>query len=233
MSSLAHRSTRTERLDEGDVPRDVVAACLDDLASVNTVTLARLPTLGFIQRAVRRTQGKPLRVLDIGCGEGDMLRRLHRWSRRTGRRLELAGLDASPSCIAAARAATPPDIPIDYLVADAFDPAVEPCDVIVSSLFTHHLTDAKVIDVIRMMEGKARAGWFINDLHRHALAYQGFRILSQLAGWHDIVQHDGLISVARSFRRADWNQLLRQAGVGGQAVIRWHLPFRYCVTRFK
>ena len=232
-TSLAHRSARTERLDEDDVPPELVAACLSDLAAVNTVTLARLPTLGFMHRAVRRASGKPLRVLDLGCGEGDMLRRLHRWSRRTGHRLDLTGLDASPSGIAAARAATPPEFPIEYRVADALDPAVADCDVVISSLFTHHLTDAMVVDVVRMMESKARIGWFINDLHRHVLAYHGFGLLSRLAGWHDIVRHDGMISVTRSFRRADWHDLLRRAGVGGQASVRWHVPFRYCVTRFK
>ena len=220
-------------MDGDDVSPAEMTACLTDLAAVNTATLARLPTLGFMRRMVRRTSARVLSVLDVGCGDGDMLRRLHRWGRRTGHRLELTGLDASALGIAAARAATPPDTPIKFVVADAFDPAVGAYDAVLSSLFTHHLTDSQVVDFLRMMEGKARVGWFVNDLHRHVLAYQGFRALSRVAGWHPFVQHDGPISVARSFRRADWDGLLRQAGLEDQARVRWHTPFRYCVTRLK
>ena len=224
-------------MDGDDVSPAEMAACLTDLAAVNTMTLARLPTLGFMRRVVRRTAGHTLSVLDVGCGDGDMLRRLHRWSRRTGHRLALTGLDASPLCIAAARAATPPGTfpgtPIEFVVADAFDPAVGTYDVVLSSLFTHHLTDPQAVGFLRMMEAKARAGWFVNDLHRHVLAYQGFRALSRVAGWHPFVQHDGPISVARSFRRTDWDGLLRQAGLADQASVRWHTPFRYCVMRLK
>ena len=208
------------------------AACLADLAAVNTVTLARLPTLGFMQRAVRRAPGRALRVLDVGCGEGDMLRRLHRWGVRGGHRLELVGLDMNDQGIAAARAATPPGVPVEYRCADVFDTGAERFDVVLSALFTHHLDNAEIVRFLRWMEGAAGLGWFINDLHRHQIAYHAFRALSTAAGWHRFVRHDGPVSVARSFRREDWHGLLAEAGITG-AEVRWHVPFRYCVSRFK
>ncbi len=216
----------TEAVSEADF-----AACLADLATVNTVTLARLPTLGFVARVARRAPGRTLRVLDVGCGEGDMLRRLHRWSRRTGHALSLVGIDLNPAGIAAARAATPAGVLIEYRVADAFAPDLGAFDLVISSLFTHHLPDEKVVEFIRAMERTAALGWFVNDLHRDRLAYHGFQALSALAGWHRFVRHDGPVSVARSFRRADWTALLARAGVS--ATVRWHLPYRFCVTRFR
>ena len=218
----------TEPVTPGDF-----AACLADLAAVNTVTLARLPTLGFMARAVRRARGRPLRVLDVGCGEGDMLRRLHRWARRGGHPVELVGLDLNPLGIQAARAATPDDVPIEFRCADAFDPGLERFDVVLSALFTHHLGDDQVVAFLRLMEERATLGWFVNDLHRHPAAYHGFRALSGLAGWHRFVRHDGPVSVARSFRRADWQALLGRAGLAGAASVRWHVPFRFCVTRLR
>ena len=218
----------TEAVSEADY-----AACLADLARVNSVTLARLPTLGFMARAVRRAPGRRLRVLDVGCGEGDMLRRIHRWAARGDHALTLVGLDLNPLGIAAARAATPPDMGIEYRCADALDPALEPFDVILSSLFTHHLADDQVIAFLQMMERKAGLGWFVNDLHRDAFAYHGFRALSALAGWHRFVRHDGPVSVARAFVRRDWVRLLARAGLAGQAELRWHLPFRWCVGRWR
>ena len=106
-------------------------------------------------------------------------------------------------------------------------------DVVLSSLFTHHLGDADVVRYIRWMEASAARGWFVNDLHRHWVAYHGFRALSAAAGWHRFVRHDGPLSVARSFRRTEWHGLLRQAGLAGVAEVRWHLPFRFCVGRVR
>ena len=227
------RSAQTEWMDTEHVSADDYAACLADLAAVNTVTLARLPTLGFIRRIARRHSGATLRVLDVGCGEGDMLRRLHRWSRRTGRRLEMTGLDLNEQGNAAAQAATPPGTPIEFHTADIFAPTLGRFDVVISSLFTHHLTDDQIVDFLRLMEAHSNFGWFINDLHRSHIAHGAFQALAAAAGWHRFVRHDGPISVARSFRRADWQRLLARADLAGTAQIRWHLPFRYCVTRLK
>jgi 2-polyprenyl-3-methyl-5-hydroxy-6-metoxy-1,4-benzoquinol methylase len=217
---------------EPTTPEDF-AACLADLATVNTVTLARLPTIAFIARIARHAPGRPLRVLDVGCGEGDMLRRLYRWSIRTGHALELTGLDLNEQGNAAARAATPPHMNITYRTADIFAPGLGTYDVIISALFTHHLTDTQVVDFLNVMEAHAECGWFINDLHRSPIAYHAFRALSTAAGWHPFVRHDGPISVARSFRRKDWDHYLAAANLTAHAQIRWHIPFRYCVQRLK
>ena len=225
------RSLAPEWMDTETVSAADFAACLRDLAAVNTVTLARLPTLGFMGRVARRHPGRVLRVLDVGCGEGHMLRRIWRWGARTGQRVELVGLDLNPLGVAAARAATPGDVPIEYRCADVFGAGLDGFDVILSALFTHHLSDAQVVAFVRLMEARAGLGWFVNDLHRSRAAFHGFQALSGLAGWHRFVRHDGPISVARSFRRGDWERLLAEAGV--DATVRWHLPFRYCVARLK
>ena len=219
--------------EQAAAPADL-AAVLADLAVVNTFTLARPPTVAFMRRAARGlAPGQPLRVLDVGYGEGDMLRRIHRWGARAGVPLALAGVDLDPASALAAEVATPADWNIDYRTGNVFDQPPDSQDVVLSSLFTHHLTDAQVVDFLVWMERSAARGWFVNDLHRHVLAYEGFRLLSAAAGWHQMVQHDGAISVARSFRRRDWDALLRRAGLRGVARVRWHVPFRLCVSRIK
>lgn len=232
--SAHRRSTEPEWMDAAVQDPADYAACLRDLATVNTATLARLPTLGFMARAVRRAEGRPLRVLDVACGGGDTLRRLSRWARRGGHRLHLVGLDLSAPGVAAARAATA-DPAIEYVVGDVFadPPLAGTIDVVLSSLFTHHLVDADVIRFLRWMEDTAALGWFVNDLHRHPVAFHGFRALSGLARWHPMVRHDGPVSVARAFRRADWQGLLHRAGLDGAASLRWHPPFRWCVERLR
>lgn len=226
------RSRQREWMDAPDVDPGELAACLRDLSTVNSVTLARPPTLAFLRRIARRAPDG-FSVLDVGSGEGDMLRRIARWGARRGLALALEGMDLNPASEAAARAATPAGSAIRYRTGDVFDEAAGSVDVVISSLVTHHLSDAEVVSFLQWMERTARLGWFVNDLHRHPLAYYGFQALSGAAGWHPMVRHDGAISVLRSFRRRDWQRLLTEAGLAGVARIAWHVPFRYCVSRVK
>jgi hypothetical protein len=132
----------------------------------------------------------------------------------------------------AARQATPAGMTVDYRTGDvfAYTPEVAP-DFIVSSQFTHHLADADVVRLLQWFDKTALRDWHIADLHRHFLPFYGFRALVWLMRWHPIVGYDGTISIARSFRRAEWLALLAQAGVA--AEISWALPFRLCVARVK
>jgi hypothetical protein len=52
--------------------------------------------------------------------------------------------------------------------------------------------------------------------------------------WHRFVQHDGPVSFRRSFREADWQQMLAAAGIAADAVTlkRW-TPARLCVGRIR
>ncbi len=234
MTDFCQRSPQLEWMDTETIGAADFAQCLADLAVVNSVTLARPPTLAFMRRVARgMAEGARLSVLDVGFGEGDMLRRIHRWGTRRGLRMDLSGVDLNPWSTAAAEAATPPFMGIRYVTGDLFDLAPGETDVVISSLFTHHLTDTQVVEFLAWMEARARRGWFVNDLHRHAVAYHGFRMLSGAAGWHRFVRHDGPISVARSFRRRDWDTLLRRAGLAGKATVRWRMPFRLCVSRVR
>jgi 2-polyprenyl-3-methyl-5-hydroxy-6-metoxy-1,4-benzoquinol methylase len=232
--NFTRRSRQIEWMDDPAVDTATLARCLDDLAVVNTVTLARPPTLAFLRRVARRMPaGAALSVLDVGFGQGDMLRRIARWGARRGLAMRLDGVDLSPASAVAAQHATPPDLPITYRTGDVFDEPPGSVDVIISSLVTHHLADDEVVRFLCWMEQTARRGWFVNDLHRHPIAYYGFTALSRAAGWHPMVRHDGPISVARAFRRDDWTRLLRLAGLERETQVRWHVPFRLCVSRVK
>lgn len=235
MRRFAVRSTESEWMDGDDVSPAQFAAVVADLATVNTVTLARPPTLAFVARALRGVAPEtPLTIIDIGFGDGDMLRALaRRFRHRPG--LRLIGYDINPRSAPAARARTPAHLSIDYRTGDAFDmDAALPVDLVISSLVTHHMRDEEIVRFLGWMEARAVRGWFVNDLHRHALAYYGFRVLGAVARWHPFVRHDGAVSVARSFRRDDWERLIARAGIDRSRVaLRWHLPFRWCLGRLR
>jgi 2-polyprenyl-3-methyl-5-hydroxy-6-metoxy-1,4-benzoquinol methylase len=230
--SLAVRSTAEERMDTDCIDYDDYQRCLRDLTQVNTVTLTHRPMLAWLAREVGNR--KSFSLLDVACGHGDVLRRISRWAERNGIAARLEGVDLNPWSTKAARAATPDAAPITYHTGNvfAFEPVDGAYDYIISSQFTHHLTDGQIVMFIRWMEAHARRGWFIGDLHRHWFPYYGFGLLAWVARWHHFVLSDGRISIARSFVPSDWRRLVRAAGLTEDDVaITWHVPFRLCVAR--
>jgi hypothetical protein len=164
-----------------------------------------------------------------------MLRRIDRWAQQRGLNLSLTGVDLNPWSTWSATEATPADRPIRFATANVFD--FRPpgrVDIVVSSLFTHHLDDASLIRFVTWMETTAAIGWFVNDLHRHPIPYHVFRVVSRLLRYHQFVQHDGPVSIARAFDTRDWRRALAAAGLApGAAQVRWWFPFRLCVARVK
>jgi SAM-dependent methyltransferase len=234
--SFAERSHETELMDTEAVGLDDYRACLKDLATVNALTLTHAPILGWLDRATWNLDpNERVTVLDVGYGYGDLLRKIHAWSRRKGRAVDLVGVDLNPMSEPIARAATPSGLSIEYRTGNVFDYNPErPVDFVISSQTTHHMSNEELATFIRWMEKVAARGWYIADLHRHPVPFHVFGVLARAARWHRFVQHDGPVSIARSFRKQDWEKILNAAGLEpGAAEIRWHVPFRLCVSRLK
>ena len=227
---LEARATQDELMDDPALDAATYTDVLHDLAQVNTITLARRPTLNFLERAVGKRDR--FRLLDVGFGDGDMLRAIAKWADRRGIMAELVGIDLNARSVAAARERTPGTIPIEYRTGDYADLAGEGWDCVVSSLVAHHMTRDQLVAFLRFMDHEARAGWFVNDLRRSSFAWLGYPLLARLMNWHPIVRHDGRLSIARSYRKEEWTPLLASAGVKGAAVERV-FPFRLCVGKIR
>lgn len=223
---LATRAIAEELMDADDLDAGTYAAVVHDLAKVNTLTLARRPTINFLQSIKTRR----LKILDVGFGDGDMLRTIARWATKNAVDATLVGIDLNPRSALAANDATPSGVNIDYRTGDYADLAGEHWDVVISSLVAHHMTHGQLIAFVRFMEAESKAGWLINDLHRHGFAYLGFPLLATIMRWHPIVRHDGQLSIARSYRPQEWPAILEEAGVKGATVAR-KFPFRLCVSK--
>ena len=235
MRSFAARSHESEWMD-GDSDYETFKACLADLEGINHLTLAYRPTLSFLERIRREglwPEGRPLTILDAGSGHGDMLRQIDGWAARRGLKVDLVGVDLNPFSARSAEAATPAGRPIRYLTTDlfAYDPP-DGVDLVISSLFTHHLDDGEVVRFLRFMEKRAALGWFVNDLRRQWFPFYGFGLATWLLRRHPYVRHDGPVSIARAFVPADWGRALAKAGIEGAEVRRW-FPFRLCVARVR
>jgi SAM-dependent methyltransferase len=234
-SRRAEPAELTELMDE-PCSRAELRACLRDLARVNGWTMAYRPLLHWLDCfAAELATLQPLRILDAGCGYGDGLRRIGQWASARGIQVELTGLDLNPDATAIAAEATPSVSRIEWINADIlrYVPP-RPPHLVVSSLFTHHLAEGDIVRFMRWMELNAEAGWFINDLSRAAIPYYFFRAFAKVMRLHRFVQHDGPVSIARSFVPEDWRRMCAAAGLGGQDVdLQSFKPARLCVARKK
>ncbi len=141
----------------------------------------------------------------------------------------------NPDTIAIASEASPPDSEIQWIAADVFEyEMMRPADLVVSSLFTHHLTDDEVVRFVAWMEEHAEWGWFINDLSRAPVPYYLLRWFAKAARLHPFVQHDGPVSFLRAFVPEEWRRLCAAAGLTGDDIqIVDYKPARLCVARRK
>lgn len=217
-------------MDSEDLDEATYVDVVHDLAKVNRITMAARPTLDFLSRAVGDRNS--FRLLDVGFGDGDMLRQIARWAQKRGIEAELVGIDLNRRSLTAARDPVHDDLNIDYRIGDYADLAGEGWDCVVSSLVAHHMTRPQLTAFLRFMDGEARAGWLVNDLHRHGFAYFGYPLLAALMRWHPIVKHDGRMSIARSYRPAEWPPILSDAGIEGARIYR-AFPFRLCAEKLR
>jgi SAM-dependent methyltransferase len=232
-------SGRAELIEMMDQPcsYEELRACLHDIARVNSLTFAHRPTLNWLDQLVKSAprSSRPLRIVDVGCGYGDMLRRVDAWAAKRGIAVALTGIDLNPDAIRAARQATSSGQRIEWLVGDALsDHPTGDTDVVLSTLLTHHLPNPEIVRFLGWMEATATRGWFINDLHRQPVPYHLFRLWSRLSGLHAFVQYDGPVSIRRSFVPEDWVRLCAAAEIAVERVsIREYRPARLCVGRIR
>jgi SAM-dependent methyltransferase len=233
---------RAELIEKMDAPcsRDQLRACLRDIARLNRWFFAYRPLLRWLNSVATPPAAKtsaltPLHILDVGCGYGDTLRRLERWARTRGVAVELTGLDLNPDAVAIAAEASPHSSAIRWVSANIYEwQPDKPIHFVVSSLFTHHLTEPDVIRFLQWMEIHAEIGWFINDLSRATIPFHLLRVFTKLARLHSFVQHDGPVSIARAFVHEDWQRMCSAAGLGPNAFsIEPFKPARLCVSRRK
>ena len=238
-SSALDFSRRAELVElmDGPCSYEELRGCLHDIARVNRLTFAYRPTISWMDDLIanhpERAEG--LRVVDVGCGYGDMLRRIASWAARRGVRVDLTGVDLNPDAIRAAKEATPAGQQIEWVVGDALsETATGDVDVVVCSLLAHHLTDVQIVPLLRWMERTARCGWFVNDLHRQPVPYHVFRLIAPLLRLHPFARNDGPVSIRRSFVVEDWRSLCAAAGLAAESVsIREFRPARLCVGRIR
>jgi 2-polyprenyl-3-methyl-5-hydroxy-6-metoxy-1,4-benzoquinol methylase len=227
MINLQHRSYEKELMDRDDISFEAMAQTLKELNIINTRLGGHAITLTGVKQLMKDA---PLTICEIGCGGGDNLAAISRHYIKKNIAVRFIGIDMNPECIAFAKQQYP-QLPCQWICSDyaLVDFGANKPGIIFSSLFCHHFTNEQLVLMLRWLRQNSMHGFFINDLQRHWLAYYLIKYITKFFSRSYLVKNDACLSVARSFRKADWQQLFQQAGISHYSI-QWKWAFRYLVT---
>lgn len=233
---LAQRQRLPELMDQPGLDPAEHRRALAGLRRINAISRCSSSLFAPIQELAAGQPGQPLRVLDLACGGGDTAIDLAVMARRRGLALVVEGCDLNPEAVSIATAnAHRRGLPLRFFAADALaDPwpqgpdAARPegYDVVLCSLFLHHLDGEDAERLLALMARRAHQLVLVNDLIRSplgfALAWAGTRLLSR----SPVVHTDGPLSVRGAFQLAEVAAMAERAGLAG-ADLRRCWPERY------
>jgi 2-polyprenyl-3-methyl-5-hydroxy-6-metoxy-1,4-benzoquinol methylase len=171
----------------------------------------------------------PVQVLDVGAGGGDFARYLADWGRRTGRGVEVQGLELTPSAVEYARLHSGRYEGLRFSHGDLHDQPDGAWDVVHMSLTLHHFDDQEAVRMLEGMARVARRGVVVNDLHRAAIAYGAIKVLTGVLSRSRLVRNDAPLSVNRAFLRSELSELCRQAGLTVHRLA-WRPMYRWLLV---
>ena len=227
--SLTLRSYEKELLDKDDIPFSDILGTMQELNVINTFLGGHSITQKGVDFFLKnKPTGEPLVIAEIGCGGGDNLTAVNIFLNKEGKSAKLIGIDIKQECVQFAAQNVTADV--QWICSD-YRTVVwkgEKPSIIFSSLFCHHFTDEQLIEQLKWLKENSRSGFFINDLHRNAIAYYSIKLITKLFSKSELVKNDGPLSVKRSFRRGDWERLLKAAGIKNY-TIKWQWAFRFLI----
>jgi 2-polyprenyl-3-methyl-5-hydroxy-6-metoxy-1,4-benzoquinol methylase len=223
-----------EMMDQPDLDVRQHQYALTALGRANAISRTTAALWPAVREAASAVGARPLRVLDVACGGGHVVVSLARRAARNGVPIELTGCDVSPVALDFARtlAERTGVKGVRFVRADALrDPMLDGIDVVVCTLFLHHLTDADAATLLRRMRDAARQTVVVSDLRRTRLGYLftwvGCRLLSRSRVFHV----DGTRSVAAALTTDEARAMAERAQLAGAQVSeiwpqRWLLVWR-------
>jgi 2-polyprenyl-3-methyl-5-hydroxy-6-metoxy-1,4-benzoquinol methylase len=225
--NTTYRSNAPELMDDFAMEGEILRDALDKIASINQLLGGNKVTLAGIKQLLKNIpKNQPIHILDVGCGNGDMLRSLAAFAAKNKLIFNLVGVDANQFTISHAKQLSQNYSNISYICEDIFDGQYGSYDIILCTLTLHHFKDNEIITLLKDFVQKARLGIVINDLQRSKTAYYLFTALCYVFGLNHMSREDGLTSILRGFKRADLQKYSQQLGFKNYSI-NWKWAFRY------
>jgi SAM-dependent methyltransferase len=210
-----------EHLDDPATPEPVRRRSVEEIARSNALFGGSRAALVALD-AVFRRERRPLTLLDVGTGAGDIPERARRLAARRGVALTTVGLDGCAALAAASRPRTTLAVCGDARSLPFPDGSV---DLVLCSQLLHHFEGTAAAGVLAELHRVARLGVVVSDLRRSWIAVAGFWLLSYPLRYHPMTRHDGVTSILRGFTAAELRAMVR-AATGVRPDVRRRLGWR-------
>jgi 2-polyprenyl-3-methyl-5-hydroxy-6-metoxy-1,4-benzoquinol methylase len=218
-------------MDDPALDRQRHFAALSGLARLNGLSASANILWKPIVQLARQRNVDRLRVLDVATGAGDLPLRLWRMARRANLQLDLHGVDISPIALEFARQrAQTEGAAIEFSQLDVLNSELpQDYDVVISSLFFHHLDNHHASSLLRGMADAASHLVLVNDLRRSLGGLLLAHAAARLFTTSDVVRTDAPLSVKAAMTTREMRELAIGVGLEGVSVHRrW--PCRFLLT---
>ncbi|MEO7648898.1 MAG: methyltransferase domain-containing protein [Bryobacteraceae bacterium] len=201
MMVLVEKSNKLEIIDDPNLSEEIMARVHRDLTRMHWC----LGNTGAILRALKKDPLPVRSVVDIGCGDGALLREI-----RKKLQANVVGVDLRRPTLGAGE--------VTILQADAVRSPIPVSDIAIAVCVAHHLSEADLVDLIRNV-GRYCRRFIVLDLVRHQLPLALFRFA--VGPWvHRVTAEDGSRSIRRSYTPAELGVVVTKALVGTEARFR-------------
>jgi 2-polyprenyl-3-methyl-5-hydroxy-6-metoxy-1,4-benzoquinol methylase len=221
------RSRIPELMDDPRLDRELHLEALRDLQFINKISgSAQILWSELNKFSAEENQTKPIRVLDIATGSGDILVELARLAKQNNRQIEFTGADISATAIEHAQnKAKSANTQIRFEELDVIKNKIpEGFDVVMTSLFTHHLDPDEVVQLFKNMRESEARMILVNDLVRSKLSYSLVWLATRLFTRSPVVHFDGPVSVRAAYTPEEMRSMAVSAGLDTATV----KPFPPC-----
>ena len=229
---IRDRCLQPELMDQPDLDPGLHVQALRGLQRINVISRSATILWPAIANLAREFPNTKLRVLDLACGGGDNAVALARLASRAGLPISIHGCDISDCAVGEARrpAETADVNDVQFFCMNVLaEPLPQDYDILISSLFLHHLEEAQAVQLLQRIADAARRAVVICDLQRswldYGLAWVGCRLLTR----SPIVHVDGPRSVEAAFAISEVSSMASRGGLDG-AVISHHWPQRWLLS---
>jgi 2-polyprenyl-3-methyl-5-hydroxy-6-metoxy-1,4-benzoquinol methylase len=224
-----YRTDQPEIMDDFAMEGEILREALDKIAKINQLLGGnKLTLLGVKALIATVPKTAEITIVDVGCGNGDMLRNLADYGLKNNLNFNLIGIDANNFTSNHALKLSENYPNISYRCEDIFDKPFGGLkyDIVLCTLTLHHFKEDEIFDIMSVFYTNAALGVVINDLQRSSLAYRLFQSLCFVFQLNAMSREDGLISILRGFKKNELIDFSKKLNFSNYSI-KWKWAFRY------